>query len=152
MKVYAKNKSARHRYEILETYEAGIKLKGHEVKSIRNAQASLKGSYVTFHEGEAYIINMHVSQYKYSRELLSYDPERKRKLLLKKSQIKRLQGKSKEPGLTIVPLSLYNNGRYIKVKIGVVKGKKKHDKREKMKRRDQKREAERAAKEMSTNY
>lgn len=151
-KVYVENKKAKHRYKILERYEAGIKLKGHEVKSIRQGHASLKGSFVTFSHGEAFISNMHVSQYKYSRDILEYDPERKRKLLLKKKEIDYLLGKSKQKGLTVVPLSVYNNGRLIKAEVALVKGKKKKDKRRELKEKDEKRRAQRASKQRSTRY
>lgn len=151
-KVYVENKKAKHRYEILERYEAGIKLKGHEVKSIRQGHASLKGSFVTFSKGEAFVSNMHISQYKYSRDIIEYDSERKRKLLLKSKEIDYLRGKSKQKGLTVVPLSLYNNGRLIKVEIALVKGKKKKDKRKELKKKDEQRRAQRAAKQRSTRY
>ncbi|MFB6181836.1 MAG: SsrA-binding protein SmpB [Candidatus Magasanikbacteria bacterium] len=151
-KVYAQNKKARHRYEILENYEAGIDLEGHEVKAIRSGNASLKGSFVTFTEGEAFINNMHIGQYKYSRDIIEYDPERKRRLLLKRSQINYLRGKTSQPGLTVVPLSLYNSGQNIKAEIALVKGKTKHSKKEDLKEKDQKRRAQRAAKERSTRY
>ena len=150
--VYAKNKKALHRYKILEKFEAGIKLEGHEVKSIRAGQASLKGTYVTFHKGDAYMTNLTIPKYKYSQDILDYDPERKRKLLLKQKEIDYLSSKSKEKGLTIVPLALYNSGRYVKVQIAVAKGKKKKDKRAELKQKQQEREANRMAKKMSTEY
>lgn len=151
-KVYAQNKQARNRYEVLETYEAGIDLEGHEVKAIRAGNASLKGAFVTFTEDEAFINNMHIGQYKYSRDIIEYDPERKRKILLKRKQIDYLRGKTSQPGLTVVPLSLYNSGQYIKAEIALVKGKTKHSKKEDLKKKDQKRRAKRAAKERSTRY
>lgn len=151
-KVYAQNKQARHRYEVLETYEAGIDLKGHEVKAIRSGNASLKGAFVTFTGKEAFITNMHIGQYKYSRDIIEYDPERKRRILLKKSQIGYLKGKTSQPGLTVVPLSLYNSGRHIKAEVGLVKGKTEHGKRKEKKKKDEKRRAQRAKKQRSTRY
>ena len=143
---YAKNKKALFDYEILETFEAGLVLTGSETKSVRNGQVNLKGTFVTFHRDEAYIMNMHVSKYKYSGNLPNYEPERSRKLLLKSKEISYLRGKSQEKGLTIVPISLYSKGRRIKVEIAIGRGKKKFDKRETLKRRDIDRDARRDAK------
>ncbi|PIR74563.1 MAG: SsrA-binding protein [Candidatus Magasanikbacteria bacterium CG10_big_fil_rev_8_21_14_0_10_47_10] len=140
MPVYAKNKKAYHDYEILETLEAGLVLDGHEVKAVRNGQMKLSGGYVTFHNEEAYLTNAHISRYKFTGTLEAYDPDKSRKLLLKKSEIAYLSGKSKERGLTIVPLSVYTSGRHIKLQIGVARGKKLYDKREKIKERDLKRQ------------
>lgn len=143
---YAVNKKARHEYEILDTYEAGLVLTGQETKSIRGGHANLKGSFVTFHKDEAYLINMHVPKYRYAGTLLEYEPERTRKLLLNAKEISYLRGKSQEKGLTIVPLSLYSKGRHIKVEIGVGRGKRKFDKRESLKQRDIDRDARRSVK------
>lgn len=111
-------------------------LTGNEVKSIRSGSARLAGAFVTFHGGEAYIINLHIPRYNKSSETIHHNPERSKKLLLKKKDIMYLMGKSQEQGLTIVPLSLYTRGSRIKVEIAIAKGKKKYDKREKIKKRD----------------
>jgi SsrA-binding protein len=136
MATYAQNKKARFEYEILDTFEAGIVLSGQEVKSIRNGNISLKGAFVTFHKDEAMLTNAHISKYRFAGQVEGYNPERSRKLLLNNKEIAYLRGKSQEKGLTIVPLSVYNKGRHIKVEIGVGRGKKKYDKRETIKRRD----------------
>ena len=148
MKPYADNKKVRFDYEILETNEAGLILSGNEVKSIRNGNVNLKGGFITFHGSDAFLINVHIPRYKYAGTLLSYDPERSRKLLLKKKEISYLRGKSQEKGLTIVPLSLYNKGRHIKVEIAVAKGKKNYDKRESVKKREVDREVQRKMKNL----
>lgn len=140
MAVYGENKKARFDYEILETLEAGLVLTGQEVKSIRNGHINLKGSFVTFHGDEALVINVHITKYRHASALPSYDPERSRKLLLKKKQINYLRGKTQELGLTIVPLSVYTSGSHIKMEIGIGKGKKKYDKRESIKKREVERE------------
>lgn len=135
------NKKAKFDYEILEVYEAGIVLRGYEAKAIKAGQVSLKGAFVTmksngFKLPELYLINAYVSRYKPAGKLPSYDPERSRKLLLKKSEIKRLIGKKQEQGLTFIPLELYNKKGFIKLKFGIARGKKKYDKRELIKKRD----------------
>ena len=138
---YAINKKAKFDYDILEVYEAGLVLLGHEVKSIRQGHISLKGAFVTIKNTakklpELYLINAHVSLYKQAGKIDNYNPERSRKLLLKKSEIKRLIGKKQEQGLTLVPLELYNKKGFIKLKFGLAKGKKKIDKRELIKKRE----------------
>ena len=143
MKPYAINKKARLDYEILDTLEAGLVLSGTEVKSIRSGTVRLKGGFVSFHKNDAFLTNVHVPKYKYTGPNQEHDPERSRKLLLKSKQIGYLRGKSLEKGLTIVPLSLYNSGRHIKLEIGVARGKKKYDKREDLKKKDIKREIQR---------
>lgn len=147
MPIYAKNKKALFDYEILEKFEAGLVLTGQEVKSIRNGGAKLSGAYVTFHKGEPVLTNANIAKYKFAGSLTDYDPEAPRKLLLKESEIKHLFGKSKEKGLTIVPISLYTAGSKIKLEIGVAKGKKQFDKRRTIKERELKREIERKIKE-----
>jgi len=139
MTAYSTNKKAYFDYEILEKYEAGLVLTGSEVKSIRKGSVSLKSAYVTFHGNNALLTNVHIPKYPYST-LKNYDPERSRKLLLKIKEINYLRGKSQEKGLTIVPLSLYNKGRHVKLEIAVVRGKKKFDKRESIKKRELNRE------------
>lgn len=144
--VYGINKTARFEYEILETFEAGFVLTGQEVKSLRTRQARLAGAYVTFHNMEATILNLHIPKYAYAGALPTYDPDRTRTILLSKKEIAYLRGKSEEKGLTIIPLSLYTKGRRIKVEIAVAKGKKLYDKRKTIKDREAKRETRRAIK------
>ena len=142
----AQNKKALFEYEILEKLEAGLVLSGQEVKSAKLGQISLNGSYVTFHNNQAYVLNMHINQYKPAGRLPAYDPTQTRQLLLHKKQIAYLKGKSMEKGLTIIPLHVYTKGRIVKVEIGVGRGKKLYDKRESVKKRDLKRELDRARK------
>ncbi|NQU83197.1 MAG: SsrA-binding protein SmpB [Parcubacteria group bacterium] len=137
----AVNKKAYFDYEILESYEAGIVLSGQEVKSVKNNQINLKGAYVTLKDGEAYLTNAHISLYKKAGALKDYSPERPRKLLLHKKELKHLIGKSQEKGLTIIPLKVYTKGRgKIKIEIGIGRGKKKYEKRETTKKREVERE------------
>lgn len=142
----ASNRRALHDYEILEKIEAGLVLLGPEVKSLREGRANLSDSYAVLRRGEAYLVNAHVSPYaQASRE--NPDPRRERKLLLNRSEIRRLAGKVSERGLTLVPLSLYfKNGR-AKVELGLARGKRVYDKRQTLKRREQEREIERAVRD-----
>src|SRR4029453_13418998 len=139
----AGNCRALHDYEILEKCDAGLVLLGPEVKSLREGRANLSDSYAVLRRGEAYLLNAHVSPYdKAGRD--NPDPRRERKLLLNKNEITRLAGKVAERGLTLVPLSLYfKNGR-AKVELGLARGKRVHDKRESIRRREEERERERA--------
>lgn len=146
MKVVATNRKAHHDYNIEETYEAGLVLVGSEVKSLREGRVSLKESYADVKRGEAYLYNMHIAPYGKSGAY-SPDPRRTRKLLLNKVEIRRLIGRVKERGYTLVPLKVYFKGPYAKVELGLAKGKSKYDKRRKMAERDAKREIERALKE-----
>ena len=146
--IYASNKKAKFDYEILDTYEAGLVLEGQEVKSVRKGNISLKGAFISFHGTDAFLTNTHISKYKFAGNITDYDPERSRKLLLKRKEIDFLRGKSQEKGLTIIPLSVYTKGRHIKVEIGIGRGKKKHDKRETIKQRELKRELDRTMKEI----
>ncbi|MCX7830842.1 MAG: SsrA-binding protein SmpB [Acidobacteria bacterium] len=141
-KVFVSNRGARHFYEILEIYEAGIVLNGFEVKSIREGRAQIKDSYAAFEKGELFLFNCHISPYSFHTHLsLSpLDPLRKRKLLMHKMELKRLRGKVEEKGLTLVPLKLYQKGRKIKVELALCKGKKLYDKRESIKKKDLERE------------
>ncbi len=140
MTILALNKRARYDYEVLETFSAGIVLSGQEVKSAKAGQVSLKGSYVVFRAHkkgvEAYLINTHISPYRYASKLDDYQPEGARKLLLKKREISYLLGKKEEKGLTLVPLKLYTERSLVKLEFAVVRGKKRYDKRETEKRRD----------------
>jgi len=142
MNIY--NRRANYDYEILETLEAGLVLKGYEVKSIKSSKISLKGSYVTIKDNEAYLINAHISPYQPPNTPKNYDPMRSRKLLLHKNQIKSLIGKLKQKGLTLVPIKIYTKRGIIKLEFGVGRGKREVDKREKIKQRETKRKIERA--------
>ena len=144
---YTENRKARFNYEILEKYEAGIELLGTEVKSVRGGQMSLEGAFVIIRGGEAFLINANIPPYQAKNVGADYDPLRNRKLLLTKKEIAELAGNDKNKSLTIVPISVYNKGRKIKVEIALVKGKKKFDKRETLKKRDADREMRREIKE-----
>jgi len=143
--VLCHNRKARHSYDIIETLEVGIMLDGPEVKSLRNGGGSIKDSYAQIVTGEVYLTNLHISPYAQA-SISSYDPERKRKLLLHKREIIRLAGKVKEKGLTLIPLSIYLKGHLIKVEIGLAKGKKEYGKKEAIRERDVKREMAREVK------
>ncbi len=145
LKIYAENRKAYRDYEILDEIEAGIQLEGAEVKSIKNGAISLKDSFVKFENGEAFLLNTYIAPYKYAGKI-GHEPERKRKLLLKKRELKRLIGKVKEKGLTAIPLKVYSKGKWIKVLIALVKGRKKYEKRQIIKEREMKREIERELK------
>ena len=137
----ASNRRARHDYHVLETVEAGIQLAGTEVKSAREGRVQLKDSYVDFKDGQAFLVGAHISPYSHgNRE--NKEPERVRKLLLKKREVNRLFGRTQLKGLTVVPLSLYLKGNWIKVEIALVQGKKAFDKREAEKTRELDREVE----------
>lgn len=144
MTTYAKNKRARFDYEILETIEAGLVLSGQEVKAVRNNQMNLAGAFVVIEGNEAFLKQAQISAYKYAGILTDYDPKRTRKLLLSKREIAYLTGKSQEKGLTIIPISVYTKGRNIKLEIGIARGKKKHDKRQAIKKREIDREIRKA--------
>ncbi|OGI64965.1 SsrA-binding protein [Candidatus Nomurabacteria bacterium RIFCSPLOWO2_01_FULL_39_18] len=143
MSHYAENRKARFNYEILEKYEAGIELLGSEVKSVRGGQMSFEGAFVIVRGGEAYLINASIPPYQPKNAEKDYDPLRNRRLLLTKKEISELAGNEKSKSLTIVPISVYNRGRKIKVGIAAVKGKKKFDKRETIKKRETDREIRR---------
>ena len=141
----ASNKRARHDYHILETFEAGIELAGTEVKSAREGRVQLKDSYVEFKDGQAWLVGAHISPYSHgNRE--NKEPERVRRLLLRKREVERLFGRTQLKGLTVVPLSVYLKGNWIKVEIGLAQGKKLYDKRETEKTRELDREMEAAVK------
>jgi SsrA-binding protein len=127
---------ARFNYEILETYEAGIELFGFEVKSIKKGQGNLEGSHVVIRGGEAFVVGMLVPPYQEKNTPKDYDPRRNRKLLLTKKEISELSHREEGKGLTIVPISVYNKGTLVKISVGVVRGKKKFDKRESIKKRE----------------
>lgn len=144
-KVIADNRRARHEYSIEDDYEAGMVLLGTEVKALRNGQANLSDSYAKIVRGEVFVYQMHISPYKFAY-YDNHDPLRPRKLLLHNYEIKKLVGKINEKGYSLIPLSLYFSNGKIKMKLGLAKGKKLHDKRHSIKERDAKREMDRIKK------
>lgn len=141
-RLIANNKMAYHDYFIEETYEAGIALHGTEVKSLRMGKCSIKESFVRIENEEVYIYGMHISPYE-KGNIFNRDPLRVKKLLLHKSEIRKMKGKIAEKGYTLVPLKVYFNRSLVKVEIGLAKGKKLYDKRQDIAKKDQRREAER---------
>ena len=141
-KMVANNKKAYHDYFILDKIETGIALHGTEVKSLRMGKCSIKESFIRIENGEVFIYGMHISPYE-KGNIFNKDPLRVRKLLLHKSEINKLIGKTKEKGMAIVPLNVYFKGSLVKVEIGLAKGKKLYDKRQDIAKKDQRREAER---------
>ena len=146
MQPIATNRQARLKFEIFEKYEAGIVLRGSEVKSLREARINLKDSFVRIVRGEPFLVNCHISPYSHIQNIQQADPTRLRKLLLKKGEIARLSGQIARKGYTIVPLSVYFKQGLAKVEIAVARGKREFDKRETIRRRIAEREAERAMK------
>jgi SsrA-binding protein len=146
MSEYVKNRKASFDFEYLETYEAGVVLTGHEVKAIRAGKANLNGAYVIIRGGEAFLVNASISPYQTANTPKNYDPERPRKLLLSKKELSVLEQGSERQGLTIVALKWYNKGRKIKLSLALARGKKKADKREKLKEKSSKRDIERLLK------
>jgi SsrA-binding protein len=142
MSILAINKRANYDYEISDLFEAGMVLCGHEVKSIKSGHMSLKGAFITTKKTdkplpEVYLTNAYVTPYKYAGKLKDYyKPDRPRKLLLKKEEIKKLIGKKKEQGLTLVPTKIYTKKNLIKLEFGIGKGKRKYEKREDLKKKD----------------
>ena len=143
MKNITTNRRARHNYQITETYEAGLVLRGSEVKSLRDGNANLKDSYVMFREGEAWLVGAYIAPYSFARDG-GHHPERDRKLLLHKREIDRIAGKVAERGLTVVPMSMYFKEGKAKVELGLGRGKARYDKRQALKEKQQKREMDRA--------
>lgn len=139
----AQNRKARHNYEISDTYEAGIVLTGTEVKSLRAGRASLVDGYAEVRDGEVWLRNVHIPEYDQG-SWTNHEPRRSRKLLMRRDEISRLIGKTREKGLTLVPMSLYFKDGYAKVELGLGRGKKTHDKRQALVEKQAKREAERA--------
>ena len=133
------NRKAKFDYEIIETYETGIVLKGTEIKSIRDGKANLKDSYCIIKNNEIFILNMHISSYKYGN-IFNHDETRTRKLLMHKKEILKLKSGIEQQGLTIIPLKLYFKNRKAKILIALAKGKHNYDKREAIKKRDQERD------------
>ena len=142
-KIVISNKRARRNYDILETFEAGIVLVGSEVKSLRAAQAELKDSYASFSGGELWLENLHIAPYSFARAG-GHDPERRRKLLLRKREMQRLVGKMAQQGLALVPLNIYFTHGLAKVELGLGKGRRTFDKRHKLKEREMQREMQRS--------
>lgn len=146
MSTLAENKKARHDYEILDTFEAGLMLTGQEVKSVRGGAMKLQGGFVKLRPDGAWLVNVGIPKYPKAGPMPDYDPERSRKLLLHKRELRKVQGKMEQKGLTLVPLSAYTAGSRIKVKFAVAKGKKQYEKREALKKRDLDRDMRRAVK------
>ena len=142
IKLIANNKKAYHDYFVEEKYEAGIELAGTEVKSLRMGKCSVKESFVRIRSGQIYILGMNISPYERGN-IFNKDPLRERRLLMHRSEIRKLEGKIAQQGYTLVPLQVYFKGSLVKVEIGLCKGKKLYDKREDIAKKDQKREAAR---------
>jgi SsrA-binding protein len=142
----AENRKAFHDYQVLETFEAGIALLGTEVKSIREGNVNLRDSFARIESGEIWLYNVHINPYSH-RGYADHEPTRRRKLLLRKAEIRKLIGKTVEKGMTLVPTRMYFHNGYVKVAIALAKGKKAHDKRETIKRREADRETRAAVKE-----
>ena len=150
MKIITVNKKALHNYEILETLEAGLSLMGSEVKSIREGKVSLKDSYIGIREREAFLLNCHITPYSHA-SIINHEPERERKLLLHRREIDKLHQKVKERGLSIIALKLYFNPKgKVKLEIGLAKGRRLWEKKQKIKERDIKRETDRELKYYKT--
>ena len=146
--VVAQNKKARHDYSIVDTIEAGIVLTGTEIKSVRAARIQLKDGYAQIKNGEAWLINVHIAPFEQGN-IWNQDPDRARKLLLKKKQITKLQNDLKGTGMTLVPLKVYLKNGFAKVLLGIAKGKHDYDKRESIKRREQERDINRIIKSVN---
>ncbi len=136
MPIYADNRKARHTYEILEKFEGGLVLTGAETKAVREGKAKLDGSYVKVMGGELWLVGTHIGPYSKDTSIEAHVPDRRRKMLIHKKELRHLASKSQEKGLTLVPLSFYSLGRRIKVSFAVCRGKKAHDKRQQLKERD----------------
>jgi len=151
-KIVAQNRKARHDYFILDTMECGIVLTGTEIKSVRNGNLNLKDSYASMEKGELWLVGVHISPYE-KGSYYNHEPERSRKLLLNRHELIRLHGKTKEKGLTLIPLSVYiKNGRRAKVELALAKGKTSYDKRDAIAERDAKRDMARATRSRGRDY
>ena len=146
VKIIANNKKAYHDYFVLEKFETGIELFGTEVKSIRLGQCSIKEAWVSISKGEVFVYGMHINPYE-KGNIFNKDPLRVRKLLMHRTEIRKLESKLKEKGFTLIPLSVYLKGSLVKVELGLCKGKKLYDKRDALAKKDQKRDIDRAMKE-----
>ena len=140
MEIFSENKKAYFNYEIKEKFRAGVVLTGQEVKSIRLGRISLAGSYVVFKDSQIYLIGAKIPAYQPKNASANYNPERPRKLLLNKSEINYLIGKSSEKGLTLIPIKVYTENAKIKLEFGIARGKKKYDKKETIRKREDRRE------------
>lgn len=147
-KIIATNRKAFHNFSILETYEAGLVLRGTEVKSLREAQVNFKDCYATIDDGEAWLVGCHISPYHHGSDA-NHEPDRRRKLLLHKREISRLLGKVAERGLTLIPLRLYFKEGRAKIELGLARGKKLHDKRASIRERESRREMEKESRARS---
>jgi SsrA-binding protein len=145
-KLVAENRKALHDFHILETFEAGLVLQGTEVKSIRDGRVNLRDSFARVEGGEVWVYNIHISPYSH-RGYADHEPTRRRKLLLHKQEIRKLIGRTVEKGLTLVPLRMYFKSGKVKMAVGLARGKKSHDKRETLKKREADRETRAAVKE-----
>lgn len=145
-KIISENRQARHNYELLDRFEAGIVLVGTEVKSLRGGHAQLKDSYALIRNGEAFLLNCHISPYQ-NAGYATHEPDRTRKLLLHAAEIRRLEGKTREKGLTLIPLRLYFKDGRVKCELALARGKQLFDKRETERRREADREARQALKQ-----
>jgi len=141
-KVVVTNRKARYEYSILDTFEAGIMLKGTEVKSLRQGKGNLQDSYAVIQKGEVWLVGMHIGHYEHGN-INNHEPRRQRKLLLHKREIRRLIGNVAEKGKTLIPLRVYFRSGIAKVQLGIARGKKSYDKRESIKKREIERELER---------
>ncbi|CAN5644917.1 SsrA-binding protein SmpB [soil metagenome] len=146
IKIAADNRQARYQYEILETYEAGVALTGTEVKSIRAGKVNLRDGFANVKRGEAWLHNVHISPHSMTSLAYNHEPRRVRKLLLHKQEIRKLIGQTEQQGLTLVPLKMYFKDGRVKVSIALGRGKKLHDKRESLKKKQDNREMARVAK------
>ncbi len=143
MKIFSENKKGGFDYEIIERYEAGMVLFGQEVKSIKTGHINLSGTFVTIRNGEPFLVGVKVPPYQPNNAGADYNEERQRKLLLNKKEIDYLMGRSKERGFSLIPLKVYEKSGRIKLEFGLAKGKRKYDKKEKIKKRDVEREVNR---------
>lgn len=146
-KIVAINRKARHEYDVLETIEAGLVLTGSEIKSVRSGRVNLRGGYARFRDDELWLLDVHIAAYAEAGQHFGHEPTRPRKLLLHHRELRRLRGKLETSGLTLVPLRLYIKGRWAKVELGLCRGRKLHDRREAIARRETRREIEREWKE-----
>jgi SsrA-binding protein len=145
-KIVSDNRQARFQYEILESYETGIELKGTEVKSIRQGKVNLRDGFALVRDDEIWLFNVHVSPHDTASQIYNHDPRRTRKLLMHRQEIRKLIGQVEQKGLTLVPLKMYLKNGKVKVNLALCRGKKLHDKREDLKRKQENREIQRAVK------
>ena len=151
IKIIAQNRKARYNYHFDDVFEAGMVLKGTEVKSLRQGRVNLKDSYARIKQGEIFVHQMHISPYPFAH-YDNHDPLRPRKLLLHKREIKRLYGKVNEQGYTLIPLKIYFKSGKVKLELALAKGKRQYDKREAIRKRDEKRDLDRARKQYTSRY